>query len=107
VDEKTKDEGPIEVKENKSKRSDDSVEFVDDNYEFAEKILEDDYQAGFYTSKEEIRIQIKALVARDLWKPNEYFQIYNVNNKTFQKAVEVLRNETLYQDILATHIKSR
>ena len=38
-----------------------------------------------------IKTQIKALVARDLWDMNEYFQIMNETNDTFLRGVELLQ----------------
>lgn len=38
-----------------------------------------------------IRIQLKALLARDLWGMNEYFQIANQLNTSMQKAIELLK----------------
>jgi carboxyl-terminal processing protease len=37
-----------------------------------------------------IKVQIKALIARDLWDMNEYFQVVNALNGSFVKAVELL-----------------
>ena len=38
-----------------------------------------------------LRTQLKALVARDLWDMNEYFQVMNETNDIIQKALEVLK----------------
>lgn len=38
-----------------------------------------------------MRNQIKALIARDLWDMNEYFQIANQNNDIVQKALELIQ----------------
>jgi carboxyl-terminal processing protease len=37
-----------------------------------------------------VKMQIKALVARDLWNMNEYYQIMNENNDVVQKALSIL-----------------
>ena len=37
-----------------------------------------------------LRTQLKALVARDLWDMNEYFQVMNETNDIVKKAIEVL-----------------
>ena len=37
-----------------------------------------------------LRIQLKALIARDLWDMDEYFQIMNETNHVVRKALEVL-----------------
>ncbi|MCQ2194382.1 MAG: S41 family peptidase [Paludibacteraceae bacterium] len=51
----------------------------------------------FAKSKELLRLQMKALIARDIWKTNEYFQIMNANNDSYLKAIELLRDKNLYQ----------
>jgi len=43
--------------------------------------------------KEQIKIQLKALIARDLWDMSEYYEIINIKNSSFNKAVEVLTNK--------------
>jgi carboxyl-terminal processing protease len=37
-----------------------------------------------------LSIQLKALIARDLWGMNEYFEIINEKNHTVQKALQLL-----------------
>lgn len=39
-----------------------------------------------------LRLQLKALVARDLWDMTEYFQVMNEENHIVQKALEVIKN---------------
>lgn len=46
----------------------------------------------FEKSKEDFRLIIKALVARDLWDMSEYYQIINARDKGFNKAVEIIKN---------------
>lgn len=38
-----------------------------------------------------LRLQLKALVARDLWDMSQYFDIFNESNHIVQKAIEVLQ----------------
>ena len=38
-----------------------------------------------------LRLQLKALVARDLWDMSEYFQIMNERNDIVQRALEVIQ----------------
>ncbi|NLZ72862.1 MAG: peptidase S41, partial [Bacteroidales bacterium] len=47
-----------------------------------------------------IEVQLKALVARDLWGLNEYFQIINSLNDSVLKAVDLLQNGS-YEEILS------
>ena len=54
-----------------------------------QKVLAKDQQE-LYTSLANIKIQLKALVARDLWDMSEYFHIMNQNNHVVQKALVLL-----------------
>lgn len=49
---------------------------------------EDEYK----TALPLIKIQLKALIARDLWDMNEYFQVINSINNTVQKGLELIEN---------------
>ena len=46
----------------------------------------------FEKSKEDFKLIVKALIARDLWDMSEYFQIVNTRDKGFKKAVEIMQN---------------
>ena len=37
-----------------------------------------------------LKLQLKALIARDLWDMNEYFSIFNEENDIVQKALQIL-----------------
>jgi len=41
-----------------------------------------------------IKIQLKALIARDLWNMNEYFQVMNSTNESVKKALEIIQGGT-------------
>lgn len=38
-----------------------------------------------------LRLQLKALVARDLWDMNEYYQIINTSNPIYMKGIEAIK----------------
>lgn len=78
------------------------------NFEVSDKILNDlrEYAATenievddeeFEDTKKDFRLIVKALIARDLWDMSEYFQIVNVRDKGFNKAVEIMHNWDQYQ----------
>ena len=46
-----------------------------------------------------IKLQLKAIIARDLWDMNEMYQIMNDEDEVLQKGLEILRNGT-YEEIL-------
>lgn len=52
-------------------------------------------QKELKTSLANIKIQLKALVARDLWDMSEYFHIMNQNNHVVQKALVLLGKEKM------------
>ena len=63
-----------------------------------EKIKYDDGQ--FNRTKRLIKLQLKALVARDLWNINEYYQVMDSENESLQKALEILNTPGAYDKIL-------
>ena len=46
-----------------------------------------------------IKTQLKALIARDLWDMNEYFQIMNTTNNSVLQALKVL-NKGAYEKVV-------
>lgn len=68
--------------------------------EYAEKEELEKNEEEFEISKDDIRLVVKALIARDMWETSEYFEIMNTKNETFQKALEVLKNKMLYNKLL-------
>jgi len=52
----------------------------------------------FENSKNDFRIIVKALIARDLWDMSEYFQIVNIRDKGYNKALEIIRNWDYYHE---------
>ncbi len=55
----------------------------------------------FEKSKNLIKKQVKAMIARDLWDTGAYYQIMNDENPIFQKGVEALQNKELYKKGMA------
>ena len=54
----------------------------------------------FSTSKDEIIKIMKALIASNLWKTNEYFRILNEDDKVIEKALQIVTDKTAYNKIL-------
>lgn len=50
--------------------------------------------AGLASSYELIKIQARALFARDLWNTDAYWQVINDINPFYTKALEALKNDT-------------
>lgn len=72
-------------------------------FEVSDEMLEDLISLGktlgaefkeneYKTALPLIKIQLKALIARDLWDMNEYFQVINSINNTVQKGLELIEN---------------
>ena len=47
-----------------------------------------------------IKLQLKAMVANDLWNLNEYYTVINSDNESLKKAVEILTQKGAYEKIL-------
>ncbi|HUX58052.1 MAG TPA: S41 family peptidase [Bacteroidales bacterium] len=54
----------------------------------------------FIKSKDEMLLILKGLIASNMWKISNYFQIINVNDKVIDKALEVISDESSYSTIL-------
>ena len=48
-------------------------------------------------NEEQYNKQLKALIARDLWDMNEYFQVMNKTNKSVERALEILKSKEYEQ----------
>ena len=53
--------------------------------------LEKDEEA-LSVSGEQIKLMVKAFIARDIYGRSEFFEIFNTSNATYNKALEVLNN---------------
>jgi carboxyl-terminal processing protease len=58
-------------------------------------------EEGFNTSKFALETRIKALIARNLWDYSAFFQIVNVLNPAYMRAIEVLNDGTFEKMDLA------
>ena len=54
----------------------------------------------FNISKEEILLILKGLIASNIWRTSEYFQIINGNDKVIEKALKVISDKKNYNTIL-------
>ena len=51
-------------------------------------------------SKALIKLQIKALIARDLYDMGQYFQIINDDNPSYLRALQLINDKEAYQKLL-------
>ena len=47
-------------------------------------------EAELVQTKKYLAVQLKALVARDIWDMSQYFQVWNETNEIVQRAVKLL-----------------
>lgn len=69
----------------KTEATSEKIEFKEEEYE---------------RSKALIALQIKALMARDLYEMDAFFKIMNDENEIFQKALEIIQNDEQYNNLL-------
>jgi carboxyl-terminal processing protease len=55
--------------------------------------------SDFQASMPMLQVQLKALIARDLFDMSEYFEIINPTNEIYVKGLEALKDENLFQGI--------
>ncbi|HEX2968530.1 MAG TPA: S41 family peptidase [Bacteroidales bacterium] len=60
------------------------------------KFNEDEYDR----SREEITLVLKAIIATNIWKTNEYFQVINQNDKVIAAALKLIEDKKVYNSIL-------
>jgi carboxyl-terminal processing protease len=70
---------------------------IDDIIAFGEEKKVKLDEEGINTSREEIKKQIKALIARNIFTTTEYYQVANKNNEAILKALEVIKEWTDYK----------
>lgn len=58
-------------------------------------------EAEYNRSESYIRLQIKALIARDLYDMAEYFQIINDEDPSYVEALRILEDREAYEQVLA------
>lgn len=80
-----------------------SLETTENQDEKPSSKLTPEDMAQFEKSKPLVKLQIKALIARDLWNINEYFQIINEKNEFLKKAIEIMKNPNEYNKLLGQY----
>jgi len=77
--------------------TDDMVETIVANGE-KEGIERDQESINF--TLEQMKKEIKAIIARDLFTRDNFYRILNQDDKTILKALELLQDQKMYQDFL-------
>jgi carboxyl-terminal processing protease len=69
-------------------------ELMSEFLEAAKKAGVKEDSIGYKTSNEVIRMQLKALIARNLWDLEAYFVVINEMNQPLQRAIAAIRDKT-------------
>lgn len=77
-----------------------NTEILDNLRKLAEEEKIEFDEGQFNLSKSLIMLQLKALIARDLFDMNEYFIIINDINESYQKALQIINDSKEYNKIL-------
>lgn len=88
-----------------------TIDQFKNNFQVPESVMEDliaiateekiEYNEEQYNiSKDRMALQIKALIARDIFEMSEYFQIINDDMDIFQKGLKIINDEAEYKRIL-------
>lgn len=64
----------------------DNIPFNDQEFKISERLL---------------KVQLKSLLARDIWDVGAYFQVMETENEALQKAIGILRSQNMYNTILS------
>ncbi len=77
---------------------------TDDMIETIVKIGEDEGidrdQESINFTMEQMKKEIKAIIARDLYSRDHFYQVLNIDDKTIIKALELLQDQKMYRDFL-------
>jgi len=73
--------------------------FMKDFIAFAEEMEVEFDEEGYAASGNFLRTQIKAWMARNLWDVSASYEVFSMMDDGFQKAMEVLNDETLFKDL--------
>lgn len=57
-------------------------------------------QEEYDRSKRMIMLQMKAIIANNLWEVNEFYRVIGMENNSLKKAVEILNTKGMYEEIL-------
>ena len=75
------------------------------NKEIAKSALKEDESdiKAVENSEKYIRVQLKALFARNLYDINSYYQVVRDIDDAFTKAVEIIQNDKLFDKLKVSH----
>ena len=77
-----------------------SEEMLQDMLQMAEEEKIEFNEEQYNHSKGLISLQLKALIARDLFESGAYFYVMNDRNDSYQKALQIINDDTQYYSLL-------
>ena len=76
--------------------------FMDKFFKYAKKEGVDFDEDGYNNSETFIKHQLKALIARNFWDMNAYFEVIKEVDDGYLKAVEIINNDELFEELQLT-----
>ncbi len=74
---------------------------VDDLIAFAKKKEDlDCNDEAFEADREDVKLLIKAYIARDIWDTSEFYEIYNMTDEGYQEALKIMQSSQKYQQLI-------
>ena len=77
---------------------------IDEIKKIAEKEKVEWNEEQYQRSEKYIKLQIKALIARNVWEMQQYYEVTLQEDPVIQKAVEVISNDKEYKKILKNEL---
>ena len=75
-------------------------EMMDDFLALAEKEGVEFDEALYARSEDHIKLQIKALIARNIWDMESYYQVVSEQDETLQQAIEVVSKKDMFSQVI-------
>lgn len=79
-----------------------SDEIIDEVVASGEKENIEKDENGLAFSKNEMKTEIKATIARDLFSRNDFYKIYYKDDEAIKEALKVIKNQKEYNNLLAS-----
>ncbi|MDA3944486.1 MAG: S41 family peptidase [Bacteroidetes bacterium] len=77
-----------------------SQAMMDDFLTLAEKEEVVFDEALFDRSEDYIKLQIKALIARNIWDMESYYQVVSSSDETLQQAIEIIKKKNMFSEVI-------
>jgi carboxyl-terminal processing protease len=84
-----------------AKSNTENVDLLDIEENKDSKLSEDKITEDLKRSSSVIKAQIKSIIARDIFGESGYYQVINRELSTYNKAIEIIRNENEYNKLLS------